>query len=321
MLALGLAAGPLSAEYVDQGLESGIEWMAKVAPSFLQPYLPRPLETSPSQPQGSKGVGDMPATPSAVTPARTAAEQPKPMPEVAERPVVAKSPAAVVASKPIQPERHTEQARTHKTRAAGKRVVALAKAESTAPVPAAKPARHSRKELSDPWASDNAGAKVAAASERPTKAAAEPTPVKSKPAKSGDSLDDLMAGAASGSPSKDHRKSSKDIDAMLQDVQKSRPAPRPARAEPESLPSLTASDIANAMAGVKSSARACGKRFAESGVADLRLVVGKNGKVSDVAVRGKLAGSSVSECITQAAQAASFPPNSGLKFNYRIDIP
>jgi hypothetical protein len=55
-------------------------------------------------------------------------------------------------------------------------------------------------------------------------------------------------------------------------------------------------------------------------VADLRLVVGKDGRVSDVSVRGKLAGSSLAECIAQAARGASFPPNSGLKFNYRIDV-
>jgi hypothetical protein len=90
--------------------------------------------------------------------------------------------------------------------------------------------------------------------------------------------------------------------------------------EPEALPALTTSDIAKAMAGVKSGANACGKRFGQDGVADLRLVVGKDGRVSDVSVRGKLAGSSLAECIAQAARGASFPPNSGLKFNYRIDV-
>lgn len=318
MVAIGLAAAPLSAEYVDQAMESGIEWLAKMAPNFLLPYLPKPLEISPLQPQGLNGAGDVPAAPSAVVPTRAVAEQLEPTPEVVERPVAAKAPGLAATIKPIRPERHTEQARTHKTRATGKH--ALAKAESTAPVPAAKPARHSRKELSDPWAGNETGKVVA--SERPAKAAAEPAAVKSKPARSGDSLDDLMAGAASASPSKDHRKSGRDIDAMLQDVQKSHPAPaRPTRAEPESLPALTASDIAKAMAGVKTGARACGKRFGQNGVADLKLAVGKDGRVSDVAVRGKLAGSPISGCITQAAQAASFPPNSGLKFNYRIDIP
>jgi hypothetical protein len=75
------------------------------------------------------------------------------------------------------------------------------------------------------------------------------------------------------------------------------------------------------MAGVKTGAKACARRFDQSGVADLKLTVGKNGRVSDVAVRGKLANSPTSDCITQVARGASFPPNSGLKFDYRIDVP
>jgi len=316
MLAMGLAAAPLSAEYVDQGLEGGIEWLATSAPSFLQPYLPKPLAST-AQPQASPATRAVPAAPPTIEPTRTAAAPPEPVPEVAARSVEAKEPAVVAPNKISQPERRAEKAPARKTR--GKHAVTLAAAESATPKPAAKPARHSRGQWDDPF---EGRAKAAAAHERPAKVVAEPVVAKSKPAKSGDSLDDLMAGAASASPSKDRRSSSKSIDEMLKDVQRSHPAPRPTRAEPEPepLPSLTSSDIARAMAGVKTGANTCGRRFEQRGVADLRITVGKNGKVSDVALRGKLAGSPVSDCITQAVQGASFPPNSGLKFNYRIDV-
>lgn len=312
MLAIGLAAGPLLAEYADQGLEAGIEWLVKWAPNFAQPYLPKPLTAS--TPQASGVARIIPAAPSAVAPARAAPEQAVPV--VATRPVDTKALTTATTTKTNQPERRTEQAHARKTRAS--RRLAAASDESAAPRPATKPARRPRGEQSDPF---ETGTSQTAKPERPAKAAAEPVAVKSKPARSGDPLDDLMADAASGTQPKDRRNTSKSIDAMLQDVQKSRPAPRPARAEPETLPSLTASDIARAMAGVKTGAKACGRRFDQSGVADLKLTVGKDGKVSNVVVRGKLANTPVSDCIAQAARDASFPPNSGLKFDYRIDVP
>ena len=152
------------------------------------------------------------------------------------------------------------------------------------------------------------------------KAAAEPAPVKINPAKSGDSLDELMAGVASGSKPRDKRNTSKEIDAMLKDVQKSEPAPPPKHAEPGPLPPLTAAEIAKVMADVKTHANACSKRFGQNGVADLKLTVGKDGKVTDVALRGKLADSPIAQCIAKAARGATFPPNAGLKFDYRIDV-
>lgn len=345
MLAIGLAAGPLLDEYADQGVEAGVEWLVKWMPNFLQPYLPKPLAGKPLLPQGSSVERVIPTAPSAA-PTAQAPVQPERAPEVAKRSAEAKTPGAAAKTKTAQPERAPEMAKrsveakvpataaakraqhehrmelaqTRKSRTTNGRAVALAAAEATTPVSAAKPTRRTRSEQSDPFAPSETGANKAAADERPAKAAAEPAPAKSRPAKSGDTLDDLMAGATSGSQAKDRGKSSKAIDAMLQDVQKSRPAPRPARAEPEALPSLTSSDIAKVMAGVKSGAKACGKRFGQSGVADLRLTVGKDGKVTDVAVRGTLAGLPVSDCITQVVQGASFPPNSGLKFNYRIDV-
>ncbi len=320
-LALGLAAGPLLTEHADRGLELGLQWLVKWTPNFLQPYLPKPLEASTPLLQGPEVAQAISAAPRDVPPVPIAAKQPDPTPEVVPQPVVAKAPEVVTAAKTIPAERRREPSRSRKARVTRGRTASLAMAESAAVTPAAKTTRRGRSEPIDPFAPDETGASKAAATARPAKVAAEPVASKSRPAKSGDTLEDLMAGAASASQAKDHRKSSRDIDAMLQDVQKSHPTPRPARAEPESLPSLTPSDIAKVMGGVKAGAKACGRRFGEKGVADLRLTVGKNGKVADVAVRGKLAGLSVAECISQVAREASFPPNSGLKFNYRLDVP
>jgi hypothetical protein len=153
-------------------------------------------------------------------------------------------------------------------------------------------------------------------------AAPEPAAVKAPPAKSQASLDDLMAdGPGAGGKAHEKRSTSREIDAMLKDVQKSGPAPLPKRAEPASAsPSLTAADIARVMSGVKSSAAECGKRFGQSGVADLKLTVAKDGTMASVAVRGKLADSPAGRCVAQAARDAVFPPNSGLTFDYRIDV-
>ena len=320
-LALGLAAGPLLAEHADQGLEIGLRWLVKWTPNFLQPYLPKPLQASTPLLKGPGVAQAISVPPRDVSPIQAAAELPEPAPAVVPPPVVAKPPEVATAGKTIPAERRREPSRSRKTRATRGRAASLAMVESGAATPAAKTARRSRREPIDPFAPDATGARKAAASARPAKVVAEPAAAKSRPAKSGDTLEDLMAGAASVSQAKDHRKVSRDIDAMLQDVQKSHPTPRPARAEPESLPALTPSDIARAMAGVKAGAKGCGMRFGQNGVAELRLAVGKDGKVANVAVRGKLAGLPVAECIAQAARGAAFPPNSGLKFNYRIDVP
>ena len=108
---------------------------------------------------------------------------------------------------------------------------------------------------------------------------------------------------------------------MLKDVQKSDPQPPPKRTEPATAaPSLTAADIARVMAGVKKNAAECGKRFGQNGIADLKLTVGRDGRISGVAVRGNLADSPVGRCVAQAARDAVFPHNNGLTFDYRIDV-
>jgi hypothetical protein len=320
----GLAAGPLLADYADQGLEAAIAWLAKSAPSFVRPYLPKPLEESTPPPQASTVAPPVSPAAPAIAPARTEPARTEPASKVAAQPGGVKASGAATTAKAAEPERRIMQAKAHRPRATRKLAAALGASEPARPAESAQPKAPAkpagRRERANPFAADEGGSIEAAPTERPAKAAAEPAAGKSSPTKSGDGLDDLMAGVTGGSPSKDRRNTSREIDAMLKDVQKSQPAPRPKRAEPAPLPSLTASDIAKAMAGVKTGARACGRRFGQNGVVDLRLAVGKDGKVTDVALRGKLAELPISECITRAARGAAFPPNSGLKFDYRIDV-
>jgi len=143
---------------------------------------------------------------------------------------------------------------------------------------------------------------------------------KSAAGKSHDSLDTLMADVVTDNKGKNKKRENKDIDAMLKDVQKSNPEPPPKREAPPPLPPLAPADISRVMAGVKSRGNDCAQRLGAKGVAELKLVVGKDGKVNDVRVGGKLANTPLGACIEKAARAASFPPSSGLRFDYRIDV-
>lgn len=172
-------------------------------------------------------------------------------------------------------------------------------------------------------ASADGQAAVEPAAEPVTKPAPEspPEPVatasKSAATKSRESLDELMGGGAGAA--KPGRSTSREIDAMLKDVQKSEPAPVK-HAPAEAAEALTAREIAKVMSGVRANANTCGKRFGEHGTADLKLTVGKDGLVADVVLKGKLADSPIGQCIVQAARAATFSRNSGLTFDYRIDV-
>jgi hypothetical protein len=298
----GLFVGPQVADYADRAAEDSIAWLATSAPGFVRPYLPKPLKAPVAAP--------LRVVPSAVAPAvpaeATAPPQRKPVIIAqlsATAPVADPSPRGVAARRP------SKDVRPHAVRGKhGK--VALAVALDEAPAPVAEKAPEVKHGGSlDPFdsASDGAGA---------------PAAVKSPPVKSNGSLDDLMGnGPSAGGKAHEKRSTSREIDAMLKDVQKSDPAPAPKRVEPAAAaPSLTAADIGRVMGGVKSNAAECGKRFGESGVADLKLTVGKDGTVASVAIRGKLADTPVGRCVVQAVRNAEFPRNSGLTFDYRIDV-
>ena len=298
----GLFVGPQVADYTDRAVEDSIAWLATSAPGFVRPYLPKPLEAPAAAP--------VRVVPSAVAPAGAAepTAPPQRRPEIiaqpaATAPVVDPRPSGVAAERPSKDVRPHAAHGKH-----GKVALAVALDEAPTPVAEKAPAPKYGGSL-DPFdsAPDGAGA---------------PPAVKSPPLKSHSALNDLMGdGPSTGGTAHEKRSTSREIDAMLKDVQKSDPAPAPKRVEPAAAaPSLTAADIGRVMGGVKSNAAACGKRFGESGVADLKLTVGKDGTMANVAIRGKLADTPVGRCVVQAARNAEFPRNSGLTFDYRIDV-
>lgn len=315
----GLFAAPQVADYADQAVEASVVWLATSAPGFVRPYLPKPIEAPApvATLQHPSRQASAPATlaPGAAPVPTEASPQPQRKPETVARlvdraPVVAPSPRAVVAERPVK------DARPHAGRGKhGKVAAALAVAEVPAPVePKAAEPMHGASV--DPFeGGDGAGEP---STKRATRPAAEPA---GQQAKSRDSLDDLMAGGPGGDKAHDRRSTSKEIDAMLKGVQKTDAQPASKRVESANAnPPLTSADIARAMSGVKSSAAECGKRFGDSGVADLKLTVSRDGTVSNVAVRGKLADTPAGQCVVQAARNAVFPRNSGLTFDYRIDV-
>jgi hypothetical protein len=141
-------------------------------------------------------------------------------------------------------------------------------------------------------------------------------------AKSGDSLDSLMNDVVSDPKAgKTGKKDSKEMDALLKDVQKSDPsAAAPKKEQPTSAPPLSPADISTAMAQVKVKGNACAQRFGRSGTAELKITVARDGRVTEVQLGGKLAATPVAGCIEQAVKTASFRPNAGLKFDYRMDV-
>jgi hypothetical protein len=136
--------------------------------------------------------------------------------------------------------------------------------------------------------------------------------------KSGDPLDSLMNDVVTDS--KKGKKDSKEMDTILKDVQKADPSTTAKKEQPASAPPLSPADISTAMAQVKVKGNSCAQRFGRSGTAELKITVSREGKVTDVAVAGKLAGTPVAGCIEQAVKTAVFRPNAGLKFDYRMDV-
>lgn len=141
-----------------------------------------------------------------------------------------------------------------------------------------------------------------------------------KSAKGSDPLDSLLNDAVSDKSSKG-KKDNKEMDALLKDVQKTDPTLAAKKdSSTTSAPPLSSADISAAMAQVKVRGNACAQKFGRSGTAELKITVAKDGKVTDVQVSGKLAGTPIVACIEQAVKTAAFRPNAGLRFDYRMDV-
>ena len=296
----GIAAGP---KVFESGLvERACSVLGIRAPRFVKTSEP---EVPSIRPLPAQDIATVPASPGVHAPAVEArGEAPKIAAEpVAVRPDKEAKPektAVVIAPQPPAPVVHTAaparvelvaaeprsaQAKRNK---GGSDKTATAAGAPPAPPALVEPAVPAKKTsvYHDPFASDDE---------------AVPAPKSAGP-KSHDSLD-----------------KNKDIDAMLKDVQKSNPPPPKREAQP-SLPPLSPADIAKVMASVKTRGNDCAQRLGAKGVAELKLAVGKDGKVTDARVSGKLANTPLGACIEKAARASSFPPSSGLRFDYRIDV-
>jgi TonB family protein len=297
----GLFAGPLAHDFTiallkDEApkLASRVPWLfGWLAPAQpgSQPNLARQPEPVPTRPTESTGA-------------------PRIVPIVA----LAPEPESTTVTPRALGSSLAPAARTHGSRSPGVR--------ST---PGSGRATHSSKGK-DPFEDDDPGAETPATARGSRSAPSDDSPVaasepasKRPAAKSSSSLDNLMAEVTTGSKAESKKSVSRDIDSMLKDVQKSVPPPAAKHNEPAPLEPLTAADISKAMAEVKTKSNACAQRLGQSGTAELKIWVGKEGKVTDARVGGKVANTPLGDCIDRVVRAAAFRPNAGLRFDYRID--
>jgi hypothetical protein len=329
----GVAAGPTLTNQALSLVERGYAMLGMSVPQFVGKSKP--------------------AAPSLAPAAPSIAPLPEPAPGVqgrAEEPAAAAEPVAARAAKPAEPERPAAAvapppaARTETAAAPGRAEAAAAKTPAAHPAHAKNEARTSAAKAAptvataagpaastyhDPFTEGDEranGPKSAVPARKSRPSFEEPAPKeKSEPATrptasgSQDSLDNLMADVVTDKK-KEKRHEGKSLDALLNDVQKSKPEPAPKREEPAPLPPLSQADISRVMAGVKMRGQECGRQLGQKGIAELKLVVSKDGRITGASVGGKLANTPVGACIEKAVRAASFPPSAGLRFEYRIDI-
>jgi hypothetical protein len=275
---------------------------------------PEPVVGEPKRHAG-EAQGELPALVAKPTAADKEADSERPTAVApsrapsAARPVVAALPAhaeSAVVEPPATRSHHGKGAAKANSSASTKKASAGADSFSSTTGSASEPKVAAPSSKSKPASRESAAAE---------KRAPEPKPAA---ARSNDSLDSLMADG--GSDSKGKKRESKDLDALLKDVQKSKPAPPPKHEDPPPASPLSPGDISRVMAGVKTRGNACAQRLGQKGNAELKITVGKSGAVTDVQVGGKVANTALAECIDKAIRAAKFPASSGLKFDYRIDV-
>jgi hypothetical protein len=333
MFAGGVAAGPYLTDQACVLVERVAPTLGISVPRFVAERRPAPLPVRPTSPQAevvalaptptvvpaptpapahalaaggpkapaAEGRGELTAV--VAKPAPSAVEkkaEPKAVPSVAQRRAAVATPAHAEVAVAEAPAAHPQHAK------------GAVKTTSSASTPTRKSSG-----LEDPFAGADESAPVAAAPSGKSKPVpSEPAP-KPSASKSHDSLDSLMTDGVADSKGK--KRESKDLDALLKDVQKSTPEPPPKREAPPPASALSPSDISKVMAGVKTRGNQCSQRLGQKGVAELKITVGKDGHVTDVNVGGKVADTPLAACVEKAIRAATFPPSSGLRFDYRID--
>jgi hypothetical protein len=331
MFAGGVAAGVALIDPICGGLANVASTLGLPAPRFVanrratapasapSAVPPEPAAASAPEPAPAP-VADIPRAPEGTGQGQALAAKP------AAIPAEAKPAPELAAPAPREPAPHDPKLTHHAVAATPARAEPAAEPERVphgkGAAKTASSAGTSAKKLAkfdDPFASDGETAneaKPAAASGKAKAAPSEPAPRPT--AKSNDSLDSLMADGVGDSKGK--KRDSKDLDALLKDVQKSKPEPKAKHEEPPPpAAALSPSDISRVMAGVKTRSNDCAHRLGQKGNAELKITVGKDGRVSDVTLGGNVANTPLGACIEKATRAATFPASSGLRFDYRID--
>jgi hypothetical protein len=327
----GVAAGPILTEQAFLLVERASSMLGMAPPQFVQKFKP-----------AGPSIEPLPAP--VVEQAPVAAPRAEPAPKPAElvappggKPAESEPPAGTVVQQPAVPSETAAAARTQtaetaapaarsahtkgEARGASHRAAPSVKAPNTdTPAAAAAP-------FKDPFADGAPSAPKAAASGRKSSPSFDESarPAKSEPAakpaasSSHDSLDNLMADVVTDSKGKDKPRESKSLDALLKDVQKGKPEAPPKQDAP-ALPQLSQADISRVMAGVRTRGKECAKQLGQKGIAELNLVVGKEGRVTQVSIGGSVANTPLAACIEKVVRAASFPRSAGLRFDYRLDV-
>ncbi len=296
----GIAAGPTLTDQAFALVQRASAMFGLQVPRLLRRTAPTPVGSLPSPPARGPAATPPPPAPVAVQAERTDDSQKPPVAAAEPEPAVAPR-----ATAPIRAEKAAGEA-AHPRHAKGSAKTAPAKAT------AGKKAG----DYDDPFAGgaeNTSGSKATASGKKPKPASAANAASGSR-----DPLDNLMAEGVSNGKGK--KRGSKDLDALLKDVQKSNPEPAPKRESRPPPAELSSSDISRVMAGVKTRGNQCARRLGEKGVAELKITVGKDGSVTDVRVGGKVANTPLGECVAKATRSAKFPPSTGLRFDYRIDV-
>jgi hypothetical protein len=319
VFASGVAAGPALTYHSVALVERTCSMLGMSTPGFVTSFKRTAVATALPLPPGvdRSPVGEGQGTVSA------AVAEPVAVP--VEKPAVFENPAvAVVPQSPPPASPADEEAKDPAENVVAEKPAASPSHAKTAHAKAAPAGTHGPARegaSSDNPFEERAGRRgepqaTAAAIRKPKPSFEEPAP---RPAASAsrDSLDNLMADGAPDNKDKKH--GSKAIDALLKDVQKSNAEPTKREAE-SSAPPLSQADITKVMAGVKTRAKDCAQRLGQAGVADLKIVVGKDGNVASASVGGKLANTPLAACVEKVMRASSFPRSTGLRFDYRLDV-
>jgi hypothetical protein len=155
---------------------------------------------------------------------------------------------------------------------------------------------------------------VAAATERPSAAAAPERPAAQAPEKPNigkrDKLDELLDGALGSKPKATPRPRDEE----------EAPSRRSAPAAAASLPALEKGDIVRAMMAINGKIKDCYNQYKVPGTAMVNIKLARGGRVSDASVSGKFAGTPTGTCVESAVKSAKFPPTEAQGFAYPFPL-